>query len=106
MVEEEHIGRVPSKPPLLEVRWDMQQHNSSINYVKSVSFTLQQVDLVLEEEFLELMFHLMASLPRSDIWQAPSGIALGSSGDQEAEIMHSLQVIPLARFPAVFPFVS
>ena len=30
-----------SLPPFLEIRWDMLQHNSSIIYLKSVSFTLQ-----------------------------------------------------------------
>ena len=134
-----------SQPPFLEIRWDMLQHNSSIIYLKSVSFTLQvrsnhlskvpnvhgslsmymaqcakfrpmctsqliclagdfsstelslrerlqDMDLVLEEEFLELMVHLFRNLPMGDIWQTDVHPSQSSSGDQEAEILLHLQV--------------
>jgi hypothetical protein len=35
------LGHKHSKPPFLEIRWDLQQHNSSIIYFKNVSFSVQ-----------------------------------------------------------------
>ena len=135
-----------SQPPFLEIRWDMLQHNSSIIYLKSVSFTLQvrshhpskvcypctdrevctwpnapgqvnvntclrfqqqrvepperlqDMDLVLEEEFLELMVHLFRNLPMGDIWQTDMHPSQSTSDDQEAEILQHLQV-GSPRFP-------
>jgi len=35
------LGHKHSKPPFLEIRWDLQQHNSSIIYFKNVCFSVQ-----------------------------------------------------------------
>ena len=35
------IQQLPARPPFLEVRWEMLQHNPSILYFKNVRFTLQ-----------------------------------------------------------------
>ena len=156
------LGHKHDSPPFVEVRWDLQQHNSSIIYFKNVSFRVQvsqpapaphcladaafglsklavarfnrdlcllhrsvfppiylevygripwskgkrpiilqkhakkilvqDMDLVLEEEFLELMVHLLRNLPMGDIWQTEIRRRQAEYGDQEAEILHDLQV--------------
>lgn len=56
------------------------------------------MDLVLEEEFLELMVHLFRNLPMGDIWQTETRHRQAEYGDQEAEILHNLQVCSLEIF--------
>ena len=58
---------------------------------------MQDMDLVLEEEFLELMVHLLRSLPMQDIWQVgvDSHHHAADHGDQEADILRNLQVLTL-----------
>ena len=54
------------------------------------------MDLVLEEEFLELMMQLLRGLPLHDIWQtgpAPQR-ARALLSDQDAELHESLTVRP------------
>ena len=50
---------------------------------------------MLEEEFLELMVHLFRNLPMGDIWQTETRHRQAEYGDQEAEILHNLQVLSL-----------
>ena len=52
---------------------------------------------MLEEEFLELMVHLFRNLPMGDIWQTENRHRQAEYGDQEAEILHELQVRPLNK---------
>ena len=52
---------------------------------------------MLEEEFLELMVHLFRNLPMGDIWQTENRHRQAEHGDQEAEILHNLQVCPLQK---------
>lgn len=51
---------------------------------------LQDMDLVLEEEFLELMVHLYRNLPMGDIWQSQATPKTHAS--EEAAIQQNLQV--------------
>lgn len=48
------------------------------------------MDLVLEEEFLEILVHFFKTLPMADIWQ--NDARQGDAKDQETEIAQSLQV--------------
>lgn len=50
------------------------------------------MDLVLEEEFLELMVMLFRNLPMSDIWQTDTRHRQAEYSDQETEILTDLQV--------------
>ena len=56
---------------------------------------MQDMDLVLEEEFLELMVHLLRSLPMQDIWQVGMDAQHHAAdyADQEADILRNLQVL-------------
>ena len=53
---------------------------------------LQVMDLVLEEEFLEILVHFFKTLPMDDIWQTNSKQGSKDVRDQETEISQSLHV--------------
>lgn len=60
----------------------------------AIGYFVQDMDLVLEEEFLELMVNLFRHLPMGDIWQTDLRHRQQAEyGDQEAEILHDLQVL-------------
>jgi hypothetical protein len=68
----------------------LQRGGSTVN--QAFTSPLQDMDLVLEEEFLELMVHLFRSLPMGDIWQMQTQQHASDYGDQEADILRNLQV--------------
>jgi hypothetical protein len=74
-------GHVHHRRPFLDLSWEMLHHNSSIVYFRSVGLAIAPLDLVLEEDFLDRIVHVLRSAPVGDIWQAetPSGQRAGSS---------------------------
>lgn len=55
-----------------------------------VAIIVQDMDLTLEEEFLELMVHLLRNLPVGDIWQTNNHKRQAEYGDQDTEILQNL----------------
>lgn len=49
--------------PFLEVRVEVQQHNSSIMYFRGLQLSVREAELLVEEDFLDLMIALIRDLP-------------------------------------------
>ncbi|KAL0042783.1 hypothetical protein WJX79_011021 [Trebouxia sp. C0005] len=55
--------------PFVEVQWEMLHHNPSILYFRALLLQIQELDLTVEEEFLDLLLKLVRELPMADIYQ-------------------------------------
>ncbi|KAK9808775.1 hypothetical protein WJX72_003363 [[Myrmecia] bisecta] len=76
--------------PFVEVRWEMLHHNPSILYFKNFTISLQEMDLVIEEDFLDMVILLIRDLPMADIYQTEARDSHNLLHEDHGEALHEL----------------